>query len=67
MQAAYTAVINLDTHLLRHHNVPAAIRKQVTERFSQFKLVDPSEIELPDELAQPNVPSYSANNPVGRD
>ncbi|RAQ98931.1 recq family helicase [Stemphylium lycopersici] len=36
-----------------HHSVPAATRKQVVERFSHFTPVDPAEIELPDEPAQP--------------
>jgi hypothetical protein len=49
----YTAVVNLNTHLLQHHSVPAATRKQVVERFSRFAPVDPAEIELPDEPAQP--------------
>jgi superfamily II DNA helicase RecQ len=49
----HTAVINLNTHLLQHHNVPAATRKQVVERFSHFAPVDPAEMELPDEPAQP--------------
>jgi hypothetical protein len=34
----HTAVVNLDTHLLQHHCVPAATRKQVVERFSHFTL-----------------------------
>jgi hypothetical protein len=47
-----TAVVDFDTHLLQHHNVPAATRKQVVEQFRQSTPVDPSEIELPDEPAQ---------------
>lgn len=49
----HTAVVNLNTHLLQHHNVPAATRKQVVEHFSSFSTVNPAEIELPDEPAQP--------------
>ena len=49
----HTAVVNLDTHLLQHHNVPAATRKQIVEHFSSFATVSPAEIELPDEPAQP--------------
>lgn len=49
----HTAVVNLDTHLLQHHSVPAATRKQVVQRFSCFTPVDPAEIELPDQPAQP--------------
>jgi hypothetical protein len=49
----HTAVVNLNTHLLQHHSVPATARRQIVERFSMFSPVDPSEIQLPDELAQP--------------
>ncbi len=48
-----TAVVNLNTHLLQHHNVPTATRKQIVERFSHFATVSPAEIELPEEPAQP--------------
>jgi hypothetical protein len=30
----HTAVVNLNTHLLQHHSVPAATQKQVVERFN---------------------------------
>lgn len=48
-----TAVVNLDTHLLQHHNVPTATRKQIVERFNHFATVIPDDIELPEEPAQP--------------
>jgi hypothetical protein len=48
-----TAVVNLNTHLLQHHNVPTATRKQIVERFSHFATVSSAEIELLDEPAQP--------------
>lgn len=48
-----TAVVNLNTHLLQHHNVPTATRKQIVKRFSHFATVSPAEIELPEEPAQP--------------
>jgi hypothetical protein len=31
----HTAVVNLDTHLLQHHNVHVAARKQIIEQLSQ--------------------------------
>lgn len=48
----HTAVVNLNTHLLQHHSVPAATRKQVVERFNQFALIDAADVELPDEPAR---------------
>jgi len=48
-----TAVVNLNTHLLQHHNVPTATQKQIIERFDYFATVSPAEIELPEEPAQP--------------
>jgi hypothetical protein len=49
----HTAVVNLNTHLLQQHNVPVATRKQIVKHFSQFTTLDPSEVELPVEPAQP--------------
>jgi hypothetical protein len=47
-----TAVVNLDTHLLHHHHVPAPPRRQVVDCFSRLKLLDPAEVRLPDEPAK---------------
>ena len=48
----HTAVVNLNTHLLQHHNVPTRTRKQIVERFSHFATVSPADIELLDKPAQ---------------
>ncbi|KAH6625935.1 hypothetical protein C7974DRAFT_473178 [Boeremia exigua] len=48
-----TAVVSLDAHLCKHHAASAALRRQILERFSQFKTVALSAIELLDEPAQP--------------
>jgi hypothetical protein len=45
----HNAIVNLNTHLLQHHSVPATTRKQIVERFSHFTPVDPAEVQLPDE------------------
>ena len=33
-----TGVVNLDTHLLQHHHVPAATRRAIVERFRPYAL-----------------------------
>ena len=48
-----TAVVSLDAHLRKHHAALAPLRQQIVKRFSQFKTIAPSAIELPDEPAQP--------------
>jgi hypothetical protein len=48
-----TAVINLDKHLSQHHSVPASARRQIVNCFSRLKQLDPAEIKLPEEPAQP--------------
>lgn len=48
-----TGVLNLDTHLLQYHNVRAAARRKVVERFQHLALTPPKDIDLPDEPAQP--------------
>jgi hypothetical protein len=48
-----TAVINLDKHLSQHHSVPASARRQIVDCFSRLKQLDPAEIKLPEEPAQP--------------
>jgi hypothetical protein len=48
-----TAVVNLNTHLLQHHNVPTAAQRQIIEHFSQRAVVDLTKIQLPDKPAQP--------------
>jgi hypothetical protein len=48
-----TAVINLDKHLSQHHSVPASSRRQIVDCFSRLKQLDPAEIKLPEEPAQP--------------
>jgi hypothetical protein len=34
-----TGVVNLDKHLLEYHVTPAALRKEIVERFRQFSRV----------------------------
>lgn len=48
-----TGVVNLDTHLLQHHHVPAATRREIVERFRHYTLTEPNDVELPDEPAMP--------------
>jgi len=47
-----TGVVNLDTHLLHHHHVPASTRRQVVDCFRRLKPLDPAEVKLPDEPAK---------------
>jgi hypothetical protein len=49
----YTAVVNLNTHLLQHHNVPAATQKQIIKHFSSFATVNLAKVALPNKPAQP--------------
>jgi hypothetical protein len=49
----HTAIVILDKHLLQHHKVPAATRRQVVECFSRLRLVEPAKTKLPEEPAQP--------------
>jgi hypothetical protein len=48
-----TGVVNLDTHLLQHHNTDAATRRQIIDRFAHVTTVDPRQVELPEEPARP--------------
>lgn len=48
-----TGVINLNTHLLQHHNTDATTRRQIINRFSHIATVDTNQIELPEEPALP--------------
>jgi hypothetical protein len=48
-----TALVSLDAHLRKYHAASATLRRQILERFSQFKTVALSAIKLPDEPAQP--------------
>ena len=48
-----TAIVSLDAHLRKYHAVSATLRRQIIERFSCFETVPPSEVENPDEPAQP--------------
>jgi hypothetical protein len=43
-----TAVVNLNVHLRDQHATPAAIRKQIVERLSNFTTTAPSAVELPE-------------------
>ena len=48
----YTAVMNLDRHILQYYKVPTSVRRQVVDCFSRLKLVDLSKIKLPKEPTQ---------------
>jgi hypothetical protein len=54
----YTAVVNLNTHLLQHHGVPAATQKQVIGRFLHLTSVNPANITLSDEPIRMNTLNY---------
>ena len=45
--------MNLDTHLLQHHNTDATTRRQIIDRFAHITTVDPRQVELPEEPARP--------------
>jgi hypothetical protein len=48
----HTAIVNLDKHLSRYHNVPDSARRQIVDCFSRLKVLDPAEVKLPDEPAE---------------
>ncbi|KAF2621062.1 hypothetical protein BU25DRAFT_416411 [Macroventuria anomochaeta] len=48
----HTAIVNLDKHLLRYHNVPALAQRQIVDCFSRLKALDPAEVKLPDKPAE---------------
>lgn len=42
-----TAVTNLVTHLLQHHDVPSAAGRLILERFCDFPVVAPDQLAVP--------------------
>jgi hypothetical protein len=48
----HIAIVNLDKHLSRYHNVPASARKHIVDCSSRLKALDPAEVKLPDEPAE---------------
>jgi hypothetical protein len=48
-----SGVVNLNRHLLEQHATPAQARKEIVQRFKQYKRVDPKDVELPEQPAQP--------------
>ena len=48
-----TAVVSLNAHLRKYHAASATLRRQILERFSQYKTVAPNAIKLLDEPVQP--------------
>ena len=47
-----TAVVSLDVHLCKSYAASAMLQRQILERFSQFKTIALSAIELLDKPAQ---------------
>ena len=48
-----TAIINVDKHLLQHHALPAAVRRPLVKHYSQYEIVDPKSVKLPEQPADP--------------
>jgi hypothetical protein len=49
---AHTAIVSLDKHFSRYHNVPASARRQVVDCFSRLKALSSAEVKLPDKPAE---------------
>ena len=48
-----SGVVNLDKHLLERHATPANVRKEILQRFARCERLDPKDVELPEQPAQP--------------
>jgi hypothetical protein len=48
-----TAVVNLNTHLREQHAAKPQLRKQIIERFSSCHVLNPKEVKLPEQPAEP--------------
>lgn len=46
-------MVNLNKHLFEQHATPAKVRKKIVQHFAHCEKIDPKDVELPEQPADP--------------